>query len=661
MREKFEKLLDAVKKYSDGAKTTPSVREYIFMSNVRSGIFIGVIVSALEIWMLSFAFTELLTVNRTYDLWWIWNHLISYALLLSVSMSILVYSVKYLKAAREGRKRPSKYFGQAILGVFSLIGIFFGLYISYMSADPSGKVFAFITMELFVLGLLVWHPVLLVLILTASFGAYIFLQELKVGEVSYSIKVNAFTTWLVLLVIGFNNHHQRRIEGQKSESLENLNGKLQKDSLIDPRTGLRNMTGFKIDSEALLHDESVDISTLVFVYMNIENFKNYNKKHGFPAGSEFLRKIGGIIGKQFSDDIVARLADDHFVALARRNGIEYKLREIRRKIQDAEDSIQLTLKSGIYAPPSRDIRPNIACDNARYACDSLKKKFNHDFAEYDKKMNEDFSKKQHIVNNLDSAIEKKCIKVFYQPVVLADDGSLCGAEALARWHDPVLGFLPPSEFVPVLEEYHLIHKLDMHVMEQVCSDIKSFRDEGRPVVPISINFSRLDFQLSDPVFELDRCIEKYGIRKGEIHVEITETALVDTDLRLQNAMDAFRSEGYSLWLDDFGSGYSGLNVLKDFNFDMLKIDMKFLQRFSENQKAQPILKSIVSLAKNIGMNTLSEGVETEDAKAFLKSIGCERLQGYLFGKPMPIVEFAEKIDTGFYKISESILKGNAAS
>ncbi|MBR0488048.1 MAG: EAL domain-containing protein, partial [Treponema sp.] len=152
--------------------------------------------------------------------------------------------------------------------------------------------------------------------------------------------------------------------------------------------------------------------------------------------------------------------------------------------------------------------------------------------------------------------------------------------------------------------------------------------------------------------ELNECIQKYGITKDQIHVEITETALADSGKKIQDAMEQFRKQGYALWLDDFGSGYSGLNVLKDFNFDMMKIDMKFLSKFSENQKTQPILTSIIALAQKIGMQTLTEGVETEDAYKFLKEAGCQRLQGYLFGKPMIRKEFYDKITSGEYEVLE---------
>ena len=309
------------------------------------------------------------------------------------------------------------------------------------------------------------------------------------------------------------------------------------------------------------------------------------------------------------------------------------------------------MKCGIYTPKDRDESPSLDCDHARYACSTIKKHFNKLIVEYDESMDKDFKIKRYVINNLNKAIENGYIMPYYQPVVLAKNGKICGAEALARWIDPEYGFMSPAAFVPTLEEYHLIHKLDMYIMECVCRDLKLAREENHPLIPVSINFSRLDFELTDPVAELNECIQKYGITKDQIHVEITETAFADSGKKIQDAMEQFRKQGYALWLDDFGSGYSGLNVLKDYNFDMMKIDMKFLSKFSENQKTQPILTSIITLAQKIGMQTLTEGVETEDAYRFLQEAGCQRLQGYLFGKPMIRKEFYDKITRGEYEVA----------
>ncbi|MBR6381843.1 MAG: EAL domain-containing protein, partial [Lachnospiraceae bacterium] len=196
--------------------------------------------------------------------------------------------------------------------------------------------------------------------------------------------------------------------------------------------------------------------------------------------------------------------------------------------------------------------------------------------------------------------------------------------------------------IPALEEYRLIGKLDKAVIEIVCRDLQESITENRRVVPVSVNISRLDFELLN-VPELFRsCLETFEIQPRFLHAEITESALVLSEGVLKKATEQLKELGSQLWLDDFGSGYSSLNVLKDYDFDVMKIDMSFLKNFEGNEKSRTILKSITAMASLIGMRTVCEGVETAEAADFLTQIGCERLQGYYFGKPMPLSEIWEK-------------------
>ena len=207
----------------------------------------------------------------------------------------------------------------------------------------------------------------------------------------------------------------------------------------------------------------------------------------------------------------------------------------------------------------------------------------------------------------------------------------------------------------MLEEYRLIHKLDRAIIESVCRDLRTALDAEKPVVPISINFSRLDFELMDAVQELENLIAKYRIPKHLIHVEVTESALTDDLFNLNAAMNRIKELGYSLWLDDFGSGYSSLNVLKDYQFDVVKIDMRFLSNLDDSEKARILLDCIVQMAKRINMLTLTEGVETRSQADFLDQIGCTRLQGYLFGKPIPKEALYERIGNKELVVSEKQL------
>lgn len=236
-------------------------------------------------------------------------------------------------------------------------------------------------------------------------------------------------------------------------------------------------------------------------------------------------------------------------------------------------------------------------------------------------------------SHIDQALREEWIQVYYQPVVWGMSCTLCGAEALARWIDPERGMIYPSDFIPELEESGKIFDLDLYVAEEVCKVHQQLAAAGIDPVPVSFNLSRVDFQHPDLFERIEALMERYEVPRDKLNLEITESAFVkDMDL-LGNTLALFRQNGYQIWMDDFGSGFSSLGVLKDYSFDEIKIDMSFLSSASE--KARVIIEYTVRMAKAIGVQTLAEGVETEEQYQFLRSIGCEKVQGYLFGKPMP--------------------------
>lgn len=645
MKTPFQKVKDSFEKLfvcSDYAKN------YLYESDIKSSIFIGTIVCFFELYMILSAIFKNISSETPQDFEWVMKHTFSYLVLMSTSAICVFHSIMYKK----GRAK-SKPLGVFLKVLFCTVSLAFGLYISYVSTNPTSQVFAFLTMEIFVLCIYTWHPAAALLISAGTFFLYLYLQS-KQGHLYYGTKVNSFSAWLFLFVCALNTFLQKKVAASKEEKLETLVKYIREKSSQDELTGLPNLHKFQYDAMEFLQSGKIDFSTWRFVFMDISNFKNYNEKYGFSAGNSFLKIFGQYILEEFPTELVARYSDDRFIVLASYARLEERLDRLEEKIRKWDTDVQMSLKAGFYAPKDQFTSPGVACDHARYACESIKKNYSKKYIEYNEFMHKQFNRKKYIVNNIDNAIKNGYIKVFYQPVVWSKDGTLCGAEALARWDDPDFGLLQPDMFISILEEYHLIHKLDMTVMEIVCKDLQEAKEKFGKAVPVSINFSRLDFELANPVEALENCMEKYGLEKDSIHIEITESVLGDGNHRLTNALDDFRKKGYSLWLDDFGSGYSGLNVLKDYTFDMMKIDMKFLSKFSENEKTKTILTTIVDLAKKIGMNTLSEGVETSEAQEFLCSIGCQRLQGYLFGKPMPKTEFNNKIQNGTYKVSEQI-------
>lgn len=241
--------------------------------------------------------------------------------------------------------------------------------------------------------------------------------------------------------------------------------------------------------------------------------------------------------------------------------------------------------------------------------------------------------RDYVTEHLEEALENHWIQVYYQPVIRTLTGELCGLEALARWVDPQVGFLSPASFIPVLEQARLIHRLDAYVLEEVCRMLRERLDKNLCITPVSFNLSRYDFDSMDVFSVVENTRKKYSLPRDFLHVEITESTLAQNAQNISQALDQLREKGYEIWLDDFGSGYSSLNVLKDYQVDLIKLDMGFLRNFTA--KSRSIIASVITMAKDLGVKTLVEGVETKEQADFLAAMGCGRMQGYFLANPSP--------------------------
>ncbi|SFG31417.1 EAL domain-containing protein [Oribacterium sp. WCC10] len=239
--------------------------------------------------------------------------------------------------------------------------------------------------------------------------------------------------------------------------------------------------------------------------------------------------------------------------------------------------------------------------------------------------------KDYILSNIDKAISEGWIEPYFQPIIRSYTGELCSVEILARWIDPERGMISPALFIPVLEENGISYKLDLYIATRAITTLQYRLRHGLSTVPVSINISRSDFEHCDPARIIADACDKHGVRHDMIAIEITETAIISDNGLIKSAIERFHKAGFEVLMDDFGSGYSSLNVLKDFDFDEIKIDMGFLRDF--NEKSKTIVTMAVRMAKNLGIHTLAEGVETKEHLDFLRGIGCERIQGYYYGAP----------------------------
>lgn len=424
------------------------------------------------------------------------------------------------------------------------------------------------------------------------------------------------------------------------------------DRFFDPLTGLPNLGYCRIRGENYVEDLANAGKTPAVVFFDIIGMKLYNNANGFSSGNEFLIHFAAVLKKQFADNLVCRSTNDHFVVVADIANLEEKLCEIRKYVKGTVSKISMDLYAGVCeAGTDSDILD--AIEKAKLACNIQKKKGDKFIRRYDEDLHRTLMLHNYVVNHIDDAIANGYIKVYYQPVVRTISETFCGMEALARWIDPEQGFLNPGEFIGALEESKQIHKLDSHVIELACKEMRERLDQGLPVVPVSFNLSRLDFTGCDIFEEVEGILQKYKIDREYIRVEITESIMA-SDLYIQHEIEKFREVGYEVWMDDFGSGYSSLNTLKDYKFDELKIDMAFLSNF--NDVSRTIISSMVRMAKSLGLKTLAEGVETKEQMEFLKSIGCEKVQGYYYGKPQPLKATMEHMETSGIVIEDSNMR-----
>ena len=636
------KTRQRIKRFFGLEKYSSYISNYFEKTNIRSGLYVSSVVMAIELFMIFSVVIRQFSDETRRTTYWFVTHIISYSVLFLSALGLFIHSVRYVK---HKSKHPK--WGQVLRVIFSIIAISFGIYISFMDYKKGEQFITLMTMTLFVFCFIVWRPIYTILFLGFSYTLFYCLCN-AILPATYATKVNLSIVLISIFMSAINSYHQTIIGARKDEKLEHAHNILLKLSVSDEVTGIANMHYFRSQSLGVMQNKKTDLSKMIFLFLDIENFKNYNEKYNYWEGNCFLKEFAEKIEEVFEGAISAHFSNDNFVIFTEDKDTQEKIAKLRGFVINSETDIRMGLKVGAYRPKDRDVMPIIACDYARYACYSIKKNYNKNFCEYNDKMSQDFHKKQYIINNIDSALKNNYIRVYYQPVINSTNNTMCGIEALARWDDPQYGFLSPNDFIETLEEYHQIHKLDMHILEQVCQDIYHTKEQGHRTIPVSLNFSRLDFDSVNLVEEIESRMEEYKIEKNLIHIEITESAISENDERLSAAMQKLRSSGYALWLDDFGAGYSGLNVLKEYDFDVMKIDMKFLSNFSGNVKARQILKNVVNLATELGMDTLTEGVETEEARAFLQEIGCKRLQGYLFGKPMPREELQQKINCGEY-------------
>ena len=385
--------------------------------------------------------------------------------------------------------------------------------------------------------------------------------------------------------------------------------------------------------------------TYCMVCSDIKNFKLVNDIFGINVGDEVLINIADALKRLARPgSIYGRISGDRFAICMpkERFNPDVFAKEIRRIGETSGTATyRICVHVGVYDIVDRDIAVSVMCDRAYMAIKTIKSSLADVIAHYDEGIRESSVSEQKVTGEFGSALEEGQICFYIQPQVSVR-GKILGGEALVRWIHPERGMVPPVEFIGILENTGLICKLDMYIWELACKKLREWKDKGLTDYHISVNISPKDFYFADIYKVFTELVEKYEIRPQNLRLEITETAIMSNFDKQLVLIQRLQEYGFMVEMDDFGSGYSSLNMLKDIPVNTLKVDMGFLRQTSHQERSRTILKMIIALSKQLGMAVVTEGVETKEQVDFLTEIGCDIFQGYYFAKPMPVNEFEKK-------------------
>lgn len=417
-------------------------------------------------------------------------------------------------------------------------------------------------------------------------------------------------------------------------------------SKLDSLTGLYNRETFYTEAKLLLGARYNTKYSIVC--MDISCFKIINDLFHADTGNLILRTAAEYFKEKLNPrtSLSCRADADHFVLCVPSEELEIEqiIKELDMRIQALRISHNILFFAGIYPVDNVNLPIDQMCDRASMALRRIKGSYLTRYAYYDSKMRDQMIEELLITGNLEIALMEHQFTIFLQPIFDPHKNTVVSAEALVRWFHPVHGMVSPGKFIPVCERNGFIVRLDRFVWEEACRLQRKRLDAGKQVVPISVNLSRLNFYSLDLSEFLSMLLSKYELEPWMLKLEITESAYTDNQLQLLDMIYTFKNLGFSVLMDDFGSGYSSLNMLKDMPLDTLKVDMAFIRELEKSKRVAIILKFIVELAEELGMAVVVEGVETQAQADYVASLGDVSIQGYFFSRPLPIPDYEKLLD-----------------
>lgn len=414
---------------------------------------------------------------------------------------------------------------------------------------------------------------------------------------------------------------------------------------IDGITGLINWERFKNELKHKLSKNQGKKYALI--HFDIDKFKTVNDVYGTSGGNRILRAIATDIKALLnSGEIASRVYADVFCLL-----IEYendahiieRVNEFNKVVKSCSVTFKLNVYFGIYKI-EEDIQIDIMSDRANLAKQSIKGSSAVCYAFFDKKIREKLLREKNIENSMHAALEAGEFVPYLQPQYSTRTGKIASAEALVRWNDPTnqKQVVSPGEFIELFERNKFIIKLDMYIWEEVCKLLRKWMDEGKEPISISVNVSPVHFTNGDLVNGISDIVTAYNIPPHLIELEITESTFVEDKENVINIIDKLHHLGFKIAMDDFGSGYSSLNMLNVLPVDVLKVDKDFIKNTSVDEKGKIVIRNIIKMAKELNMIVITEGVEDREQLEFLSETECDKIQGFFYSRPLPVHDFENR-------------------
>lgn len=432
------------------------------------------------------------------------------------------------------------------------------------------------------------------------------------------------------------NQWRQALQLAKDHQIHEMHRFIEEDSL----TGVYNReTFYRKAAELMQENEGTDYEV---IYFNISAFRVINDLFRVETGNlilktaaYYLRAAAGASG------VCGRMEADHFALCqpVRAIPMDTLMQGLDSTVQSLGISHNVLFYAGVYPVENIYLPVDQMLDRARLALAHIRGDDAKRYCVYDHSMRDQLLKEQMILRDMEFALQERQFEVYYQPVYRQQTGRIVGAEALVRWRHPSEGLISPGDFVPLFEHNGFIVRLDRFVWDQVAQFLAEMKEEIDAPLAVSVNVSRLNFYNQSLQPYLRGLVEQHGLEPWMLKLEVTESAYMENPQQIVDVTQAFRAEGFHVLIDDFGRGVSSLEMLKQFPVDFLKIDSGFLRSAGREERARTILESLVSMVKKLGMGIVVEGVETREQLAYLASIGCESIQGYVYAKPMPAEEF----------------------